>query len=151
MKQICVKPIRPNYVLLLARKLRKNSSDAERLLWERLRGKRLKGMKFRRQAVFGRYILDFYCPKQRLCIEVDGTSHQGREEYDSERTLFLESAGIKVLRFENLAVHQNIDKVLQTIMDSCTNSPSPASGFTMLGAYRGKIYSRSKKKATFFR
>jgi very-short-patch-repair endonuclease len=115
MKASHQKPFKPDYAISIARDLRKNATAAEKVLWEHLRAKRLNGLKFRRQAPFGRYIMDFYCKARSLCIEIDGSSHHGKEEYDAERTSYLESAGIKVLHFTNQEVLQDIDGVLGII------------------------------------
>ena len=69
----------PDYVKKLAIDLRMNQTEAENMLWQRLRGNKLKGFKFRRQYAFGRYIADFYCSKARLIIEVDGKVHEETE------------------------------------------------------------------------
>jgi very-short-patch-repair endonuclease len=81
-----------------AKVLRKSPSLPERTLWAMLRGNQ-QGMHFRRQHAVGVYILDFYCATARLCVEVDGPSHQDRAEYDARRTKWLNEQGIRVLRF----------------------------------------------------
>lgn len=94
--------------------LRNNSTDAEVLLWERLKGSQL-GVKFRRQHSVDYYIFDFYCPKWRLAIEVDGSSHFSKAEYDKYRTKYLEAFNIKVIRFWNSEVINNLDWVVNQI------------------------------------
>ncbi len=96
--------------------LRRNASDAEQRLWQRLRGKQL-GTKFRRQYSVDAYVLDFYAPRAKLAVEVDGDSHftAGAIRYDRERTTHLNRFGIEVLRFTNLDVVDNIEGVLSTI------------------------------------
>ena len=94
-------------------------TDAERKVWSRLRGNHL-GAKFRRQVPFGRYILDFYCVKAKLCIELDGSQHyveEGRRK-DQLRDVCLREHGVKVLRFSNIDVLKNTDAVLQTILET---------------------------------
>ena len=103
------------------RELRQNSSDAEQRLWYFLRAKRLGGYKFRRQYSVGRYVVDFYCPAIKLAIEIDGDSHfiEDAPEYDEARQKFIESYGIKFLRFTNTEVSRNLQKVLEKILISC--------------------------------
>ncbi len=101
----------------LSRNLRSNMTDAEMLLWSRLRGKQLKGLQFYRQKIIGNSIADFYCPKARLVIEVDGGQHfdlEGREQ-DRGRDDYMVKAGITVLRFSNTEVLGNIEAVLKMI------------------------------------
>lgn len=85
---------------LWARKLRKNQTVCERIVWEKIKGKRT-GYKFRRQAIILGYIADFYCPSKRLVIEIDGSSHDEKQEYDAHRDKVMGEVGIKVLRFKN--------------------------------------------------
>ncbi len=99
------------------RRLRREMPNAEALLWSRLRGRQLLGMKFRRQHGIGPYNVDFYCPEVRLAIELDGDSHftpKGRQ-HDTERTRFIESFDIRVRRFTNDEVYDNLDGVLEAI------------------------------------
>ena len=100
--------------------LRHNTSKAENELWIHLKSKQLLGIKFRRQYSVDSYILDFYSPKLKLAIEVDGDSHftQNGVEYDAIRTKYLEGFGIKILRFTNNEVLQNLDIVLSEIYHS---------------------------------
>lgn len=96
--------------------LRQNASDAEQRLWRHLRGKQI-GTKFRRQYSVDAYVLDFYAPRAKLAIEVDGDSHftGAAIQYDHERTTHLNRFGIEVLRFTNLDIVENIEGVLTTI------------------------------------
>jgi very-short-patch-repair endonuclease len=98
-------------------RLRKSSTAAEAVLWTYIQNRKLFGKKFRRQSSVGPYIVDFYCPECRLVIELDGAPHftPQVEEYEKRRTEYLEAAGLKVLRFENKAVRENIEFVLETI------------------------------------
>jgi very-short-patch-repair endonuclease len=100
-----------------ARQLRKNMTDSERVLWSRLRGKQLLGVQFYRQKPIGDYIVDFYAPKAKLIIEVDGSQHmQGRQtEKDKHRDRYLATVGLKVLRFNNREVLAEIDAVAEAI------------------------------------
>ena len=82
-----------------ARALRRNMTDAERLLWKHLRLRQAEGHKFRRQAPVGRYIVDFLCNERKLVVELDGGQHAERSESDAVRTSWLEAQGLTVLRF----------------------------------------------------
>jgi very-short-patch-repair endonuclease len=99
------------------RQLRSNLTRAEALLWANLKSSALDGKKFRRQHSIGPYIADFYCPECRVIIELDGAGHYGvlRQERDDERTRFLEDLGIRVIRFENRQVFENLERVLEVI------------------------------------
>jgi very-short-patch-repair endonuclease len=92
---------------------------AEVLLWSRLKGKQLLGLKFRRQYSVGQYCLDLYCPAAKLAVEIDGDSHwaEGAVEYDRVRQSFIQSFGIHFLRFPNSEVYENLDGVVQVISD----------------------------------
>ena len=102
-------------LLTKARLLRKNSTDAEKQLWQKLRNRQLNGFKFRRQAPIGTYIVDFSCSDLKLIVEVDGGQHAEQQRYDSARTEYLESLGFTVIRFWNNEVLTNIDGVLETL------------------------------------
>ena len=99
------------------RDLRKDSTEAEKVMWKCLRGRKLQGYKFRRQHPLERYIADFYCHEKRLVIELDGSVHDERmnENYDEVRTQQLNESGIRVIRFRNELVLNNIDMVLTEI------------------------------------
>ena len=101
----------------LSRNLRTNMTDAEQLLWSKLRGKQLNGHQFYRQKIIGRYIADFYCPKSKLVIEVDGGQHYSVEgtAKDIMRDEYMGNAGITVLRFSDREVLGNIDTVIEKI------------------------------------
>ena len=100
-----------------ARALRKNSTDAERLLWAALRGHRLNGASFRRQVPIKNFIADFVCHAAKLVIELDGGQHfsDQAEHADAVRSAVIEAQGFKVLRFSNHDVMANRDGVLETI------------------------------------
>ena len=87
-----------------AKELRQNMTDAEKLLWSKLRNRQLYNFKFRRQQPIGIFIADFYCAKAKLVIELDGHAHADKVEYDLERTRWLNSVGYMVLRFWNGAM-----------------------------------------------
>ncbi|NTV55541.1 MAG: endonuclease domain-containing protein [Candidatus Moranbacteria bacterium] len=86
------------------------------MLWSRLRRNAL-GFKFRRQHSIGPYIVDFYCPEKKLAVELDGWQHGEKCEYDAERTRYLESLGLSVLRFWNDEVNENLDDVVLNISE----------------------------------
>ena len=99
------------------KELRNNPTPAEAHLWLSLRNNQLKGRKFRRQHSFENYIVDFYCPAEKLIVEVDGEVHKHPEQiiYDTERTKRLNALGYKLIRFGNRQVFENIDEVLAEI------------------------------------
>jgi len=99
-----------------SRDLRKNLTDAEKKLWQKLRNKQIYDHKFRRQFVLGNYIVDFICLDKRLIIEVDGGQHMDNVNYDLQRDEWLKSQNFKVLRFWNNQVLNEIDSVLQDIV-----------------------------------
>ncbi|WP_313110383.1 endonuclease domain-containing protein [Stutzerimonas nitrititolerans] len=96
-----------------AKRLRNNLTDCERLLWRRLRNRQLSGYKFRRQHPFPPYVLDFYCAELRLVVELDGGQHYGDVglEKDRLRTDYLERQDLRMLRFSNVDVLQNLEGV----------------------------------------
>lgn len=100
--------------IVKARYLRKEETKSEKMLWKELRGKKL-GVKFRRQHPLDKFILDFYAPEIKLGIELDGSPHTENQEYDNTRTEYLNLHGIKILRFWNSEVENNIDIVLEKI------------------------------------
>lgn len=99
-----------------AKTLRKNQTDVENKLWQVLRGKQLEGFKFRRQHPIGKYITDFVCLERSLIIELDGGQHADRQNYDAERTKFLNECGFKVLRFWNFEVNESLEAIVDTIL-----------------------------------
>jgi len=101
------------------KELRRNQTDVEKLLWMKLRNKQILGEKFFRQCSIGPYISDFYCPKKRLAIEIDGSQHLAEEskEYDEERTKYFASYDIKVIRFWNNEVINNMERVIEKIVE----------------------------------
>ena len=105
-----------------AGELRQDQTEAEAKLWTRLRAHRMDGIHFRRQYAIGKYIVDFCAVRRKLVIEVDGSPHLEQQEYDDERTWFLELQGYRVLRFWNAYVMNNIDAVMGMIWDAVNNS-----------------------------
>ena len=109
----------------LARKLRKEATDAELMLWKYLRAHRMAGYKFRRQVVIEPYIVDFVCLDARLIVEVDGGQHLEQVEDDLKRSVFLESLGYKVIRYWNDEILGDIQNVLEHIHRHLMEAPSP--------------------------
>lgn len=109
------------------RRLRSRSTSAGDALWSRLRGRRFIGFKFRRQYPLGQFIVDFFCARRSLVIELDGGQHfEARgQAYDAWRKRFLEERGIRVLRFANDLVFRETEAVLETIFAALTTDPSP--------------------------
>lgn len=97
--------------------LRRNMTDSELMLWSKLRGKQIVGVQFYRQKPIGDYIVDFYAPRARLVIEIDGSQHMKPEnmEKDSQRDAFFDRLGIKVLRFDSRTIFKETEGVLETI------------------------------------
>lgn len=108
-----------------ARSLRRNTSDAERLLWYRLRGRRLAGYKFRRQVIIEPYIVDFACFETKLIVEADGGQHAEQRAYDGRRSAYLEAMGYRVLRFWNHEILAETEAVLERICGALIESPHP--------------------------
>ncbi|MCH7622317.1 MAG: DUF559 domain-containing protein, partial [Chloroflexi bacterium] len=106
-----------------ARVLRKNSTDAERRLWQHLRRYQINGCKFRRQQPIGPYIVDFVCFEKRLIIEVDGGQHMLQVEDDNTRTEWLRSQGFQVLRFWNNQVLGDVEAVKYMIRNNYEDEP----------------------------
>jgi len=102
----------------LARQLRKNQTPAEQLLWSRIRRQQILGVQFYRQKPIAGYIVDFYCFSAKLVIEIDGSQHYEPDaiEYDTQRTKTLESLGLRVIRFNNVQVVQELENVLAVIV-----------------------------------
>jgi very-short-patch-repair endonuclease len=121
-----IKPPLPTRTREQARHLRQTGTEVEKELWYRLRGGRLGGHKFRRQHPIPPYVVDFYCEAARLIVELDGSQHGS--EIDQARTSYLEAQGLKVLRFWNNDVLQQMDVVLEVILsflEGRTLTPTP--------------------------
>ena len=112
-------------------------TDAERLLWSKIRRKQLKGFQFYRQKIIGNYIADFYCPELKLVIEVDGGQHYSAEgrENDHMRDAYMTRAGITVVRFSDRDVLKNIEAVMEEIWKKLSLKNPPSSPF-----FKGGIY-----------
>lgn len=111
----------------LSRTLRKEMTDAEQLLWSRIRRKQIPGIQCYRQKPIGPYIVDFYAPSVRLVIEVDGCQHFENEHahYDAVRDAFLKNMGLLVFRFHNLQVLTETDAVMAEIFRVCSERQIP--------------------------
>ena len=107
----------------LAKKLRKNMTDAEQLLWRHLRDRQLGGYKFRRQHPIGTFVVDFVCLEKELVIEVDGGQHAKQLEPDVKRSDYLKEKGYRILRFWNNEVLQESESVLSVILSSLNEGP----------------------------
>ncbi len=107
----------PQYLLELIREFRKHPTDAEKLMWECLRARRLNGFKFRRQHPIGRYVVDFYCHDAKLVVEVDGNIHSvpDQMEYDRIRESELTALDLSIIRFRNERVMNETANVLEEI------------------------------------
>lgn len=125
-----------------ARRMRREPTRAEGLLWEHLRKRRLGGYKFRQQHIIQRFIVDFYCPIARLVVEIDGSVHDLQKAYDEERTKRLQEQGFQELRFLNDEVEIDIERVLRQIYARCVRlTPSPA-----LPLSRGRVPAKQAGK-----
>lgn len=109
------------------RLLRSSMTDAERRLWQKLRGKQLYGWKFRRQHPYGDYVLDFVCLESKLVVEVDGGQHVEQRQDDTSRDANLRAAGFVVLRFWNHQVMQQLDDVVDAIVAALPSTNPPPS------------------------
>jgi very-short-patch-repair endonuclease len=107
------------------RELRSRLTPAESYLWSYLQLRQLRGRKFRRQHSVGPYILDFYCPSEKLAVELDGSTHdhEAAQNYDGKRNAFLKALGIRTLRFENEEVRRNMEGVLRAIEEHFGHHP----------------------------
>jgi very-short-patch-repair endonuclease len=119
----------------VARQFRKEATESERILWQALRGKKLDGLKFRRQQPIGLFVVDFYNSAYRLVIEVDGQIHDFQKKADHERQAILEMLGLNILRIKAELVERDINAALEMIRTKIreleaikANSPSPTLG-----------------------
>ena len=108
-----------------ARKFRKNPTETEKIMWDLLRDRQLANKKFRRQHLVSGFIIDFCCPENKLAIEIDGSVHLNKKEYDQEREKILKNIGINFLRFSNQDVLKEPKKVLLRIKEQLNPSPFP--------------------------
>jgi len=110
-----------------ARTLRRNMTDAERLIWSKIRRKQIGDLQFYRQKNIGHYVVDFYCPKGKLIVEIDGGQHYERNgmKKDRERDRYLHNLGFAVLRFSDIDVLKNIDGVVERIHEHLKSPRTP--------------------------
>ena len=106
-----------------ARVLRTRETLVEDLLWEELRGRRLDGLKFRRQHPVGAFVVDFCCTECRLVIELDGEIHAEQQDRDAERSAILAAAGYRVIRFPNQSIREDLPTVLAAIRLAVHEAP----------------------------
>ncbi len=107
-----------------AKELRQNLTQAEVILWSRLRNHQLAGVGFRRQHAIGPFIADFCAPRIKLIVELVGSQHLDQEAYDRERTEFLARYGYKTIRFWNSDVLNHLEHVLSAILAECEKTPT---------------------------
>lgn len=105
----------PQQLKIYSKQLKTEMTDAEKLLWSKIRRKQLNGVKFCRQKIVGNYIVDFLSFEKKLIIELDGGQHADQVEYDKKRTAFLEQQGFTVIRFWNTEVLLETDSVLEQL------------------------------------
>ena len=104
--------------------MRNKPTEAENVLWQQLRNQQISGFIFRRQFTIERFIVDFYCPRRRLVIEIDGSIHQYQQDEDAVRQAFIEEQGLRLLRFSNDDVINNPETVIKQISEAL-NVPPP--------------------------
>jgi very-short-patch-repair endonuclease len=131
-----------------ARALRKNSTEAEKVLWGHLRFWQVDGCKFRRQQPIGNYIVDFVCLEKKLIIDLDGGQHAEQSSYDGERDAWLRAQGFSVLRFWNNDVLQNVSSVKDAILSELESTPFPILPRKGEGRRLGKEVHRSNSSVT---
>ena len=116
----------------IRKNLRNKLTFHEIILWSKLKNRQINNRKFRRQHGIGNYIVDFFCPELKLVIEVDGANHsfdEKSEQYDTERKKYIESQGIKVIRFGNNEIKDNLIGVLEVVYkETSANHPKPLLG-----------------------
>ena len=113
----------------LARKLRKNQTEAEKILWHKIRKKQINNLSFYRQKIIGNYIVDFYCPSIKLVIEIDGDLHHtdDSKRYDEIREQYLKNLGLKIYRVNNIDIYKNLEGVLDGLyLEVFKSTPNPS-------------------------
>lgn len=123
-----------------ARELRKNMTTAEKTLWIYLSNRGMVKEKFRRQHPISGFIVDFYCPAKRLAVEIDGSSHNNKKEYDQQRQTILEANNISFLRFTNAQIFNSLDSVLRQIKIAVSPSPQRGEGCSDVTSERGEDF-----------
>jgi very-short-patch-repair endonuclease len=111
----------------VSRALRKNMTDAERHLWSKVRMRQIGGCQFYRQRIIGEYIVDFYCPRAKLVVEVDGAKHSFTEvkAADEKRNEYLKNKGLKIIRFNDIEVLRNMEGVVEIIHENVKDFKNP--------------------------
>jgi very-short-patch-repair endonuclease len=110
---------------VFAKQLRKESTKAEKIVWELIRNRKFMGLKFRRQHVIEGFVLDFYCHEAKLGIEIDGGIHFRRKDYDKLRQEVIESEDIKIIRVTNKEIADNKSSILGKIKETIVDRPVP--------------------------
>lgn len=137
----------PSYrkdLIARARKLRKNSTPGEIELWKLVKNKRVLGYQFRRQRPINNYIVDFYCKELRLAIEIDGSSHDHKVEYDQKRQSIIEELGISFLRFSEEDTKENADFVVKEIENWIITSKQKKTPSPQSPPAEGKLFKQTK-------
>ncbi|MDD4924168.1 MAG: endonuclease domain-containing protein [Dehalococcoidales bacterium] len=133
-----------------SRQLRHDMTDTERYLWSKLKMRQLNGYQFYRQKPIGNYIVDFYCPALKLVIEVDGSQHFYNDglEHDKERDAYINSLGLKVLRFTNVEVLKNMQGVFDKIIEHMNEIPlvPPFPKWENKSSFKGKQITKINRK-----
>ena len=133
----------------IARKLRKEQTKSEEILWQALRNRKLDGRKFRRQHLIESFVVDFFCAEENLIVEVDGSVHDSPEQQalDRERQSLLESLGLRFVRLRAEAVESNLSECLNTIQSALTPSPSTQGDSSLTPSpspYKGRFFTIKK-------
>ena len=102
-----------------AKELRREMTPAEKILWKEVKANKLNGLHFRRQQIVHGYFADFYCHQHELIVEVDGGIHEFQQEYDAEREEYLGALGLRIIRFTNDEITQDLKGVLQKLVEAC--------------------------------
>jgi len=110
-----------------AGELRKAGNLAEVLFWNQVKNKQFGQLDFHRQKIIGNYIVDFYCPALQLVVEIDGSSHNDKIDYDKERNIFLKNLGLSVLHFDDIDVKRNLNGVMEFLREYCESLNTPSS------------------------
>ena len=105
-----------------AKKLRREMTSAEKILWKELRANKLQGLHFRRQQIIHGYFPDFYCHQHELIVELDGGIHEFQKEYDAEREAYLIALGFRIIRFKNEEIFKDLQSVLLKIVKECKST-----------------------------
>lgn len=109
----------------VAHVLKHNQTAQEEVLWRHLRANRLGGFHFRRQQIIDGFIVDFYCHAAGVVVEADGEIHEGQEAYDGERDNILRARHLKILRFSNRAIDEQLEDILSVVLNECRTRIEP--------------------------